>query len=99
MGSLKHHRGRRYRHGFVELVGVVDGVELVEPAAVQHAHPLAILPNDVRIVRDEDEGAVLALLKKFDVTSVAEAGVTDGKALVDEEIGRASCRERVLMPV
>jgi hypothetical protein len=72
-------------------------VELVEPAQVQHRGALAVGLDDAGVVRDQDEGAVLALLEQLDVAAVAEARVADRHALVDQEaveLDRHRQRER-----
>ena len=45
----------------------------------------AIQFDDVGVVRDQDEGSVLALMKQLDVASFVKASVTDHHRLVDQE--------------
>src|ERR1022692_4710045 len=54
-------------------------------ALMQDAGVLAIQFDDVGVVRDQDEGSVLALMKQLDVTSFVKASVADHHRLVDQE--------------
>ena len=67
----------------VEVVGPVDVVELMQFPFVQNRGARAVRLDYVRIVRNQDEGAILALLEEFDMAAVMEARITDHHGFVD----------------
>ena len=74
-----------------------EDVLLQRPVAVK----LLLDYGDPRsIARFQQEAQILARLQHPNVISVFDAGVDNGERfIVMEEIGRASCRERVLTDV
>ena len=49
--------------GLVELKGLIQGIEFKQTTQMQHGCPFAVSPNDVGVMRNKDEAAILALLK------------------------------------
>ena len=52
---------------------------------MQNGRAGAVRPDDVRIVRDQDEGPIFSFLKKFDVAAVVESRIAHHHRLVDQK--------------